>query len=193
MTGRAIVLAAALAVFLGACGNDAPPPPPAKVQSELVPNLLLDGSLRVAEDEKTGEVFKRPVPRGLVADGKVFTIRGAADRLVGTLQLSTVRHDVDLTKPEARERIVEGILTNPDQITVGPLEIAQSKTTDKSVYVWFGEGHFQVLQLKPTKAVAFDPDGLLAELVAYETQQPTWKPVSRAGIETTDGEEEDPG
>ena len=193
MTRRAIVVAAALAALLGACGDDAPAPPPAKVQAELVPSLLLDGSLRVAEDEMTGEVFRRPVPRGLVADGKVFTIRGAADRLVGTLQLSTVRHDVDLTRPEARERIVEGILTNPDQITVGSLDVAQSKTTDKSVYVWFGKGHFQVLQLKPTKAVAFDPEGLLAELVAYETQQPTWKPVTTAGIDTTDGEEEDPG
>lgn len=185
--------ATALALLLSACGDSGPEPPAAKVQAELVPSTLLDGSLRVAEDAKTGAIFKRPAPHGLVADGKVFTIRGAGDRLVGTLQLSTVRHDVDLTEPEARERIVDGVLTTSEQITVGTLEVAQSTTTDKTVYVWFSDRQFQVLQLKPNKAVPFEPDVLLAELVAFQTAQPTWKPVKDPGIDVLNGEEEDPG
>jgi hypothetical protein len=193
MSRRLAIIAATFAIVVTACGRNAPVPPPTKVQTELVPSSLLNGSLRVAGDDKTSEVFKRPAPRGLVADGKVFTIRGAGDRLVGTLQLSTVRHDVDLTKSEARNRLVDGILPTSERITVGTLEVAQSNTTDKTVYVWFSKGQFQVLQLKPTTAVPFEPDELLAELIGYETQQPTWKPVRAAGIDTTNGEEEDPG
>jgi hypothetical protein len=163
------------------------------VQTELVPPSLLNGTLRVVQDDKTTEVFAKPVPQALVADGKVFTFRGAGDRLVGTLQLSTVRNNVHLTNPDERNHLVDGILPNPERITVGTVEVAQSATSDKSVYVWFSDRQFQVLQLKPSKAVPFKTDDLLAELIGYQTSQPSWKPLQQPGIDTTNGEEEDPG
>jgi hypothetical protein len=186
-----------LALCLGltsSCGEDVPDVAPAKVSLELVPPTLLGGSLRLEPDDKTSEVFKSPGPRGLIADGRIFTVRGAGDRLVGALQLSTFRPDVDLSDERQRNKIVAGIVTREEKISVGAVEVVQSSTPDKTMYVWFGEKTLHVLQLKPNKAVPFEPDDVLAEFLTYETAQPTWRPLSgQDGLQLESGEEEDPG
>jgi hypothetical protein len=167
----------------------------------LAPSALLSGSLKVGLDAKAEKAFKRIAPKALIADGHLWTIRGAGDRLVGTLQVATLRPDVDVSYREDRDSVIDTVLPGARaSITVAGVDVTRSKGDDqKTVFVWFGDGLFQVLQLKPSRAVPFDPEALLTEVVTYQEAQPEWKPVpKRVDGDSHDGgtgnpDAEDPG
>ena len=189
---RIALMALLVATSVAACGNsDTAQGPPRKVPVALAPPALLAGSLTVGLDTKAEKAFKSVEPKALIADGHLWTIRGAGDRLVGTLQLATLRPEVDLTYQEDRESVVDTVLPGARaSITVAGLDITRSKGDDqKTVFVWFGDGLFQVLQLKPSRAVPFDPEALLTEVVTYQKAQPEWKAVPKR----VDGDKRDAG
>jgi hypothetical protein len=182
---KRLVVALLLATVLGACGGSADTTalPVRTVPAALTPSALLSGSLTVGLDDKAEKAFKRIAPKALIADGHLWTIRGAGDRLVGTLQMATLRPEVDVSYREDRDSVIDTVLPGARaSITVAGVDVTRSKGDDqKTVFVWFGDGLFQVLQLKPSRAVPFDPEALLTEVVAYQQAQPQWKPVPKRG------------
>jgi hypothetical protein len=120
---------------------------------------------------------------------------------VGTLQVATLRPEVDLSYREDRESVIDTVLPGARaSLTVAGLDITRSRgDVQKTVFVWFGDGLFQVLQLKPSRAVPFDTEALLTEIVTYQQAQPEWRPVAARhdgddrGGGNADPDAEDPG
>jgi hypothetical protein len=174
---RAVVLLLAVTLLGGACGNgDGAAPVAARVPVDLVPARLLDDSLGVFEnrDPSTLETFANAGTRSLVADTRVWEIR-RGDRLVATLQISTVKTKVDLTDEDVRERFADQlILGESSRIRTGDVEVFTSTVDDKTVFLWFASNLYQVMQ---TKDVALEPEELLADLVAHQEAASSWEPL----------------
>lgn len=189
MTGRPLRAAlVALAIVVGACGDgggseDGATAPPPKVPVALVPPSIASGALTVTEDGQAKEAFTKLGDNALVADGRLWQFR-QDDRLVATLQVSTVKAKVDLADDEQRRSIVRHILPGTRRdIEINGLTVSMSDSNDKTVYVWFGRELFQVLQVKSTK---LDPEAVVTELVGFQVQSPEWKalPVPEDEVES---------
>jgi hypothetical protein len=180
LAAAALVIVVALAGSgCGRGGGDAPEGAPAEVALELVPDTVNDGAFHLAEDESARDAFASVGPRALVADGRLFAIRDG-DRLVGTLQLSTMKTKVDLTDADERASVVSNVIPGTKEtISVGPVSVVQSAGTDKIVFLWFGRDMFQVLQLKPTTASPFEPERILSEIITFQAGQDAWQPLPR--------------
>ena len=173
-----IVVVAALG---GGCGRggDEVERAPSKVALELVPDTVNGGAFRLAEDDKAREAFSTVGSEALVADGRLFAIRDG-QRLVGALQLSTMKTKVDLTDADQRESVISNVIPGiRETISVGLVSVVQAAGPDKTVFLWFGRDLFQVLQLKPTKASPFDPEKVLSEIITHQTRQEAWQPLPR--------------
>ena len=169
-----VIACLTFAVAFAACGggHDAAGRPPAKVPVAIVPPSLTGGNLTLTEDGKARKAFGRLSDRALVADGRLWQIR-QGERLVATLQVSTLKTKVDLTDEDQRTAIIKHILpAKRQEIDVKGLTVSVSDSNDKTVYVWFGRDLFQVLQVKSTK---LDPEALVTDLIGYEVLSPAWK------------------
>jgi len=173
---RRVVLALVLGLALTACGDESRSVAPVEVDPALAPATLSDGlKLYENRDEETITAFANAGERTLVADGRIWEIR-RADRLIGTLQISTVLPDVDLRQPDVRDTMVRQILTGAvSSIRIGDVEVFTSTTNDKAVYVWFGRGIFEVLQLRDRGVEDFEP--FATEIIAHQATLEAWEPL----------------
>jgi len=176
MTSRAVVLAVAV-VALAACGGgESPPPAPTRVPADLVPERLLDDTLGVFEnrDEATLEIFANAGPASLVADTRVWEIR-RGDRLVATLQISTVKPEVDLLDEDVRERFAAQLIVGQSsRFRSGDVEVFTATAEDKTIFLWFASNLYEVMQ---TKDRELDPERLLEELVEHQESAEGWEPL----------------
>jgi hypothetical protein len=172
---RVTWLAVAL-VALVSCGNQAAETKPAEVDPKLAPAALgADLKLYENRDKATIHSFADAGARSLVADGRIWEIR-RADRLIGTLQISTLLPKVDLTKSELREAVVRQILPGSlSSIRIGDVEVFTSEVNGKAVYVWFGSGLFEVLQLRDRAIKDFEP--FATEVIEHQATVSSWKPL----------------
>lgn len=172
-----LVLTIVLAVLVAACGDgDTEVAAPERVPDDLLPEHLLDGSLGVFEntDESTQEALANTDPAVLTSDTRVWEIR-RGDRLVGTVQISTVLPEIDLTDLEVRERLVDQIiLGQKNRIRVRDVEVFTTTSNDKTTYVWFASNLFEVMQ---TKDRELDPEELVTDLIDFQTDQDGWEPL----------------
>ena len=169
-----LLAALALAVVLGTgCGSDDDTSSaPVRVNSALVPPTLGDGTLDLSEDEKAHEAFGKIQGTVLVEDGRLWAVRDG-ERLVATLQVSTLDSRVDLGDADELDSLISSLLPGTkERFTVGDLSVVQVATDDKTVYLWFGERMFQVLQIKGTE---LNHEALLTELITYQTGLPAWQ------------------
>lgn len=143
---------------------------PNSVPAGLVPPTL-EGDLTLSEYMPARRAFAQAGPASLVADGRVWAIR-RGETLVGTLQVSAVKHDVSLAKASDRQAILDGVMsgTSYQTLDVGNLKVIASTAADRSVYLWFGPNLFEVLQIKASKV---DPDSVAGDMIAF--QQSTGK------------------
>lgn len=160
------------AVVLFALAGCAAPQPVAtgplpKVPVTLVPPSLQAGALAVVEnvDIQTRELFAGGEERLLVADGRLWEIR-SGQRLVGTVQLSTLRPEADLREAAVRESVAHGLMpTGRGELTVADVPVFVTESDDKFVYLWFGRNLFEVLQIKGT---TLEPERVLTELIEFQ-------------------------
>lgn len=166
----------AVAALLAACGDgEDPATAPARVPVELVPDRLLDGALAAFEnrDPSTLETLAG-ADSSLVADTRVWEIR-RGDRLVATLQVSTVQPRVDLLDEEIRERFAgQLILGQSSRFRAGDVEVFTSTVNDKTVFLWFGANLYQVMQTKDRELV---PEDLLTDLLEHQRVSDGWVPL----------------
>jgi hypothetical protein len=160
--------------LLAACGSgDKDERVAVRVQSELVPPTLGDGALRLKEDVTAHKAFGKVGGQSLVDDGRLWAVRDG-DQLVATLQMATLDAKVDLGDEDEVEGLIRSILPGTkERFTVGDLPVVQVATADKTVYLWFGDGMFQVFQIK---GADIEPEMLLGELIAFQTSSPAWTP-----------------
>lgn len=158
------------------CGQ-ARPAPPNPVPTALAPPSLLSGSLHLylntAPD--TLAAFRQDRKDALISDGKLWEIR-RADRLVGTLEIATVKPDVNLARPSVRDNFTKPILVGAvSDIRLSGQEVATVSSDDGvSTLVWFGRGLFEVLQLKDS--VLTGPQ-LAQAIIQYQQTRREWSPM----------------
>lgn len=173
---RAVMCVLAVSGAVTACGGGQKPPPPIAVDAALAPEAVAPGNLKLFEntDTSTRKAFADAGQTALFADGRLWEIR-RADRLVGTLQISTVVDKVDLRKSKTRNDIVAQILTAPIRIRVHDVEVSATAAEDHGSYVWFGRHIVEILTLKGVKDAKLDD--VLAAIIAHEQTVKSWVPL----------------
>lgn len=176
MRSVAAALAAVVLLLTVGCGGDEVAVRPAEVDPKLAPTAIGD-DLKLYEnrDKETVGAFGNAGERSLVADGRIWEIR-RADRLIGTLQISTVLPEVDLTDSEIRESMVRQILPGSlSSIRIGEVEVFTSEVNGKAVYMWFGADLFEVLQLRDRAIEDFEP--FATQVIDHQATVASWKPL----------------
>jgi hypothetical protein len=176
---RAAALLAVLVLSTGiaACGGDGDrAAAPMRVPDDLVPATYLDEGLLALEntDESTLDALANARDTTLAADTRVWEIR-RGQRLVATLQISSVLPKVDLLDEDVRDRFVGQVI--PGQVSrlrSGDVEVFTTSVDDKTTYLWFGSELFEILQ---TKDRALEPEELLAAVVAFQDDKEGWVPL----------------
>lgn len=165
-------------LLVGACSaGEAQVTVPLAVDPALAPKAVVGGTLKLYENQAktTRDAFRKAGPTSLVDDGRVWEIR-RIDRLVGTLQISTLREDVDVSKDETRSLIVREVIPESDsRIRVEGVEVHTATTGDKTVYLWFGKRLYEVLILKGLDGV--NPESVLSDTLKHQVTVPSWEPL----------------
>jgi hypothetical protein len=174
---RAAAALAIVACVFAACGQSsdgvAAGTRTPTVAPNLVPPSLHQGQLGTYEYAKAAKGFAKAGPKSLVADGKLWEVRRSA-RLVGTIQIATLRPKVKVGSARDRSAIVAQLM--PGQLTklaVGGTEVFSSAAPDKTTYLWFGNQLFELLQLKTTAGTQLDAtsaEDVLRELIEFQEQ-----------------------
>lgn len=178
MRSRILAGVAPLAVLLAAtaCGQTRAAAP-VPVPTALAPPSVLNGSLHLYRNtaRDTVAAFKQDAQDALISDGKLWEIR-RADRLIGTLEIATVKPDVNLARPSVRKNFTSPILVGAtSDIRLDGQEVSTvSRDDGVSTMVWFGRGLFEVLQLKD--AIVTGPQ-LATAIISYQETRPEWAPL----------------
>lgn len=167
---------AVVVLALAGCGAKSVEVKPVEVDPKLAPDALGD-NLKLYEnrDKETIHSFGNAGERSLLADGRIWEIR-RADRLIGTLQISTMLPKADLTDTTLRESLVRQILPGSlSSIRIGDVEVFTSQVNGKAVYVWFGAGLFEVLQLRDRAIEDFEP--FATQVIEHQATISSWEPL----------------
>jgi len=182
MTRRRLLAALGASVSLAVttasgCGEDAPEAVPPAVDVALAPERIgADLALYENTDEATLAAFRNAGDRSLASDGHIWELR-RADRLIGTLQITTVLPKIDLTDPEDRRKIVSAVIPgSPLLRRVAGVEVHTYEIDDRATFVWFAEGLYQVLQLKDREIK--DYETVLAEILRHQVTISSFKPLT---------------
>lgn len=176
---RSLVRAAVvLTVLATGCGSQ-PPPPPRPVPTALAPSTVLHGDLQLHRNalRETVAAFHQDDHLSLISDGSLWEVR-RNDRLVGTLEIATVKPSVDLTRRSVRERFTVPILVGATStLRLSGQEVATVTRGDGvSTLVWFGKGLFEVVQLKDQKVTG---PQLAEAIIEYQQTRPEWSPLAQ--------------
>jgi hypothetical protein len=174
---RRLLLAPLLAALLLSGCQDEKAAAPQPVPTALAPKSVLGGSLGLYLNTAAGteRAFADGGKRSLIDQGKLWEIR-RKDRLIGTLEIATVKPHVDLSDHDVRDQFTSPILVGgrSDIRVLGQeVDLVQSEG-GLSTLVWFGKGLFQVLQLKDQ--VVTGPD-LVQAIIEYQQSRPEWTPL----------------
>ena len=179
MTGRLsrAVVAPLLAVLLLAGCQDEPVAAPRPVPTALAPKAVLGDSLglHLNTSAATQAAFEQDQERSLIDEGQLWEIR-RKDRLVGTLQIETVKPGIDLSKEDVRRQFTAPILVGArsDIRLLGQEVNLVEGEGGLSTLVWFGKGLFLVLQVKDT--LVKGPD-LAQAVLEHQQSRPEWDPL----------------
>ena len=164
------------ALLLSACGKEAVATP-RPVPTVLAPKTVMGGSLGLHLNTMPGtrKAFSGGGEETLIDQGQLWEIR-RKDRLIGTLQISTVKPDVDLAEREVREQFTAPILVGArNDIRVLGQEVNQIENEGGlSTLIWFGKGLFLVLQVKDQ--VVAGPQ-LAQAIIEHQQSRPEGEPL----------------
>lgn len=174
---RAVCAVLALCALGSACGGDEEPAAaPQPVPDGLVPAAVQAQRLAFYETELPGAeaAFSEAGPKSLAADGRLWELR-LGDRLVGVLQLTTLLDEVDITNTDHREPIIKQLLpTARDRIDIGDVSVWAGSSAGKTTYLWFGEGMFSLLTIKPGSDDGIEPELVLQDVLDHMVASPEW-------------------
>ncbi len=175
-----MVVATALVVFGAACGGEnVVEVMPASVPRALTPERVHNSELAFYESElpSVKNAFANAPPNSLAADGRLMELR-KSDRLVGTLQVTTLLPDVDLENKEHRDKILKQIMPSlRDEILIDEVTVWTTASEDMFRYLWFGTNMYSLLTIKGGSEDDLDPELVLSEVVAKHLENPNWEPL----------------
>jgi hypothetical protein len=176
---KKLVLAACLAALVSGCATE--PPAPVAVASPLsatvVPAALPEHRLTLQLDttKDVQQAVRSVGSQILTSDVKFWQIH-SGERLVGALQLATLKSRVDPAKAADRNTILTQILVGQnEQIHIHGLPVwttATSSDSPRAVFIWFGEHEFGVLQLQSRDV---DATRVAESLITRVVTQPAWQ------------------
>jgi hypothetical protein len=170
------IVGVAITLALSGCGQSRPAAPD-PVPLALAPTRLLGDSLHLYQNtaRDTLAAFRQDPKDALISDGKLWEIR-RADRLIGTLEIATVKPDVNLARPSVRRNLTTPILVGAtSDIRLDGQEVTTVQRDDGvATIVWFGRGLFEVLQVKDT--VVTGPQ-LATAVIQFQQTRPEWSPL----------------
>ena len=175
-----VALAVALAGGAGACGNEPEEvAAPVLVPEGLVPATVQGENLAFYETEAPGAIkaFADAGSDSLAADGRLWELR-VGDRLIGVLQVTTLLPEVDLLDAGHRNTIVKQLLpTARDRLDIGDVAVWTATASGKTSFLWFGEGMFSLLTVKPGTDDAIEPEVVLQDVLDHMVASEGWKYV----------------
>jgi hypothetical protein len=176
----AVLLLTGALLGLGACGDgEREVVAPLPVPDGLVPERVQGDQLAFYETSVAGarKAFADAGEDSLASDGRLWELR-TGDRLVGVLQVTTLLPEVDLLEAEHRDAIVKQLLpTARDRIDIGDVAVWSSTSSGKSTYVWFGDGLFSLLTLKPGSDDSIEPEAVLQDVLDHMVAADAWEYV----------------
>ena len=173
----AAVIGPLLAVLLVSGCQDKPKAAPRPVPTALAPKSVIGGTLGLYLNTAPGteRAFRQDADKSLIDQGKLWEIR-RKDRLIGTLEIATVKPDVNLAKDNVRRQFTAPILVgarNDIRVLGQEVDMVQGEG-GLSTLVWFGKGLFLVLQVKDQVVSA--PD-LAQAILEHQQSRPEWVPL----------------
>jgi len=176
MSRRVAAGAFALLLLVG-CGGESEEVEPVRVDVALAPaHLGSDIALYENKDKATVAAFANAGPRSLASDGHIWELR-RADRLIGTLQITSVVPKIDLTDPEDRRQIVAAVIPgSPLRRRVAGVEVFVTEVDDKATFVWFTQGFYEILQIKDRTIK--DYEAVAAEILRHQATITAFKPLT---------------
>lgn len=170
---RVVTALVALSLLAAACGSEPVPLTAPRIPEQAVPaRLEVAGTSLTMQPSAPADVrraFRSVGPTSLVDDGRVWELRDA-DRLVGLLQLATIKRRADTRKEEDRRAIRGQILTGePTELDFSGVPVYQTTDGALSVFVWFGRQLLGTLTLK-----GVDADAVSNDLVTRILQSRAW-------------------
>ena len=176
----AMLLAVAIGVLAAGCGEETQElAAPAPVPQGLVPAKVHQDQLAFYETELPGAIqaFSDAGPDSLASDGRLWELR-IGERLIGVLQLTTLLPEVDLTDGDHRDSIVKQLLPSArDRIDIGDVAVWTATSSGKTSFLWFGEGMFCLLTIKPGTDDAIEPEAVLQDVLDHMVAAEEWKYV----------------
>ena len=173
---RAVVIAALLAGVLSGCAKEVPVAP-VPVPTLLAPGTVLGGTLQLHLNsaKETRAAFHQDDHLSLISDGQLWEIR-RADRLIGTLQIATVKPGIDLTRGSVRDHFTKPILVGATStIRLAGQEVSTVTRSDGvSTMVWFGKGLFEVVQVKDPVVTGAQ---LAQAIIEHQQTRTEWSPL----------------
>ncbi|HET6909489.1 MAG TPA: hypothetical protein VFH54_09140 [Mycobacteriales bacterium] len=174
--GLAVLLSLFAVTGLSGCGQ-ARQAAPQPVPVSLAPTALLHDSLHLYRNTApdTLAAFHEDRRDALISDGKLWEIR-RVDRLIGTLEIATVKPDVNLAKSSVRDSFTAPILVgSKSDIRLAGQEVETVQSDDGvGTVVWFGKGLFEVLQVKDTIVTGAQ---LAQAVIEFQQTQAAWAPL----------------
>jgi hypothetical protein len=173
---RVVVLPMLAVVLVTGC-RDEPKAAPRPVPTALAPKTVLGGTLGLYLNKAAGTeaAFRQDSKDSLIDEGDLWEIR-RKDRLIGTLEIATVKPNVDLSKDKVRQQFTSPILVGArnDIRVLGQEVNFVTGEGGLSTLVWFGKGLFLVLQVKDQ--VVSGPD-LAQAILEHQQSRPEWEPL----------------
>jgi hypothetical protein len=161
------------------CSTSAPTPtqvaPP--LSPSIVPASLPAQSLTLQLDltKDIQQAVTSVGAQNLASDVKFWEIH-SGQRLVGALQLATLKSRVNTAQAADRNNIISQILEgSSEEIHINGLPVwttATSSTSPRALYVWFGNHDFGVLQLQSN---VVDASTVSTSLISEVATQPSWQ------------------
>ncbi len=174
MTRRLAGLVVAATLLIG-CGDDAPEVAPPRVDVALAPAEVGDLKLYENTAKETLAAFANAGDRSLASDGRIWELR-RADRLVGTLQITTVLEQIDLADESDRRKIVSAVIPgSPLRRRVAGIEVYTFEVDDKATFVWFAQDLYEILQLKDREID--DYEAVVLAILEHQVTLAAFKPL----------------
>ena len=150
--------------------------PVTPISTDLVPASLPAQKLTIDLDrsKEVKKAVQSAGPQVLVGDARLWNIH-RGQRLVGALQLATLKKRVDPRRATDRQAIISQVLggrARQIQVDGLPVWTVPDDGAGRGIYVWFGARSFGVLQLKGTD---IQPAAVADALVHQIASRPAWR------------------
>ena len=173
-----VVAALVASVLVTGCSKQTPPAT-RPVPTALAPVSVLNGDLQLHLNAtpETVAAFHKSDHLSLISDGQLWEIR-RNDRLVGTLEIATVKPSVNLTRTSVRQSVTSPILVGAvSTLRLAGQEVSTVTRSDGvATLVWFGKGLLEVVQLKDQTVTG---PQLAQAIIEFQKTRPEWSPLAQ--------------